>query len=106
MQPSLPQTRKASTVPSSAISADSVDVFEEDPLVEAAALVPFAGRFRHDILPAHAVSTGQRLQDFQHVRQFRQQLPVRCRLRFLGLLISFARSATRYPAWSSTRVTG
>src|SRR5580658_3449998 len=67
-------------------NADLLDVLEEDPLVEAAPLVPLAGRFRNDILPAHALSSSERPQDFQHVRQFRPQLPVRRRLRLLGLL--------------------
>ena len=73
-------------MPSHAISPDLVDVFEEYPLVEASTFVPLAGRFRDDILPAHAMSCGQRLQNFQHVRQFRPQLPAGRRLRFLGLL--------------------
>jgi hypothetical protein len=31
-------------------SAGLIDVFQEDPRVEATALVPLAGRFRYDIL--------------------------------------------------------
>src|SRR5579864_7602243 len=84
-----PPPRRAGPAPSRAISPDLVDVFEEYPLVEAATFVPLAGRFRDDILPAHALSSGQRLQNFQHVRQFRPQPPIRRRLRFLGLLDQF-----------------
>ena len=62
------------------------DVFEEDPAVEAAALSTLAARFRHDLLPAHVMSHGERLQYFQNVGQFRGQLPVRRRLRFMRLL--------------------
>jgi len=46
----------------------AVDVFEEDPPVESAALVPLAGRLRYDIVLTHAVSGRQRLWNFQHVR--------------------------------------
>ena len=63
-----------------------VDVFEEDPVVEAAALGALATRFRHDVLPADAMSSGESLQYFQDVGQFRGQLPVRRRLRFMRLL--------------------
>jgi S-adenosyl methyltransferase len=41
-----------SVITSRGYSADLIDVFEKDPLVEAAALAPLAGRLRHDILPA------------------------------------------------------
>lgn len=45
------------------ISADLVDVLEEDPLVEAAMFVLFGSCFRCDILPAHIVGSGQALQN-------------------------------------------
>jgi hypothetical protein len=32
-----------------------VDVFEEDPVVEAAALGALAARFGHDVFPAHVM---------------------------------------------------
>jgi hypothetical protein len=38
-----------------------VDVFEEDPLAEAAALGALTVRFRHDVLPAHFVGRGEGL---------------------------------------------
>jgi hypothetical protein len=102
----LVATRADGSRPAGAVSADLVNVFEEDPLVEAAALVALADRFRYDIFPAHAMSRGQRLQNFQYVRQFRPQLPVRRRRASSASSISFARSAARYLVWSSTRVTG
>ena len=61
-------------------------VFEEDPLVEATALAALAARFGHDLLPAHVMSRCESLEHFQHVGQFRCQLPVRRRLRFMRLL--------------------
>ena len=54
-----------------------VDVFEEDPVVEAAALGALTARFRHNVLPAHVMSRGESLEYFQNVGQFRCQLPVR-----------------------------
>jgi len=45
-------------------------VFEEDPLVEAAAFGALAARFRHDILPAHVMGCGESLKYFQDVGQF------------------------------------
>lgn len=63
-----------------------VDVFEEDPVIEAAALGAFAVRFRHHLVPAHVTSRGEGLEYFQDVSQLRCQPPVRCFLRFAGLL--------------------
>src|ERR1019366_428568 len=63
-----------------------VDVFEEDPVVEAAALGALAARLRHDGLPAHVMGRTESPEDFQKVGQFRGQLPVRCCLRFMSLL--------------------
>ena len=62
-----------------------VDVFEEDPVVEAAALGAFAVRFRHHLVPAHVICRGEGLEYFQDVSQLRCQPPVRCFLRFAGL---------------------
>ena len=87
-----------------------VDVFEEDPVVEAAAIGALAARFRHDILPAHVMGRGESLEYFQNVGQFRGQLPVRRRLRFMRLLqqlgprgrLATPRSPTSEPAgWPS-----
>jgi len=55
-------------------------------VVEAAALGALAARFRHNVLPAHVMSHGESLEYFQNVGQFRRELPVRCRLRFMRLL--------------------
>jgi hypothetical protein len=63
-----------------------IDVFEEDPVIEAATLGAFAARFRHYVLPAHVVGGGEGLEYFQDVSEFRCQLPVWCFLRFMGLL--------------------
>jgi hypothetical protein len=41
-----------------------VDVFEEDPLVEAATLGPLAARFRNDLLPAHVMDRREGLEHF------------------------------------------
>src|ERR1035441_698062 len=43
------------------MSPSLVDIFEEDPVVEAAALGALAARFRHDVLPAHAMGRGESL---------------------------------------------
>ena len=61
-------------------------VFEEDPLVEATALGPLAARFRNDLPPAHVMDRREGLEHFQHVSQFRHELPVRRCLRFMRLL--------------------
>jgi hypothetical protein len=63
-----------------------VDILEKDPVAKATALAALAARFRHDILPAHVMGRGESLEYFQHVGQFRDQLPVRRRLRFMRLL--------------------
>ena len=63
-----------------------VDVFEEDPFVEAAAFGALAARFRDNILPAHVMSRSEGLEYLQHVGQFRCQLLIRRRLRFMRLL--------------------
>ena len=55
-------------------------------MVEAAALGALAARFGHDVFPAHIVGSGEGLEYLQDVSQFRCQLPVRCCLRFAGLL--------------------
>jgi hypothetical protein len=60
-----------------------VDVLEEDPLVEPAALGPLAIRFELDVLPADGVHPGQGPEYFQHVGQLRGQLLVRRRLRLV-----------------------
>src|ERR1035438_9955317 len=39
-------------------------VFEEDPVVEAAALGALAARFRHDVLPAHVMGRSESLASF------------------------------------------
>ena len=44
-----------------------VDVFQQDPLVEAAPLSALATHLRHDLLPAHVMSRGESLQYLQHV---------------------------------------
>jgi len=44
-----------------------VDVFEEDPVVEAAALGALAARLGHDVVPAHVVGCGEGLEYFQDV---------------------------------------
>jgi hypothetical protein len=65
-----------------AMSADAVDAFGKGPLVEAATLVSLAFRFRHDILPAHALSSGQRPQ-----KPFHEELQRGAALAFLLLLV-------------------
>ena len=50
-----------------AILPSLVDVFEEDPLVEATALATLAAGLRHDLLPAHAMGRGESLQYLQHI---------------------------------------
>ena len=44
-----------------------VDVFEEDPVAEAAALGALAGRLGHDVVPAHVVGCGEGPEYFQDV---------------------------------------
>jgi hypothetical protein len=63
-----------------------VDVFEEDPLVEATALAALTARFRQNVLPAQVMSRGESPEDFQNVGQFRGQLLIHSRLRFMRLL--------------------
>ena len=55
-------------------------------MVEAAAFGALTARFRHNVFPAPVLGRGQGLQYLQHVGQFRCQLPVRRRLRFMHLL--------------------
>jgi hypothetical protein len=42
-------------------------VFEEDPLVEAAAFNTLTARLRHNLLPAHVMDRGEGLEYFQNV---------------------------------------
>jgi hypothetical protein len=44
-----------------------VDIFEEDPVAEAAALGALAARFGHNVLPAHVMGRSESLEYFQHV---------------------------------------